>query len=85
MKKEKRTDDAGYAAAFSASITSRPCRKNIFTWVKMILFLNDYDKSVICLNVRIVYNVHVYVITIFIKIDQFFSPWAGFCRQTKIW
>ena len=29
IKKEKRTDDAEYAAAFSASITSRSCRKNI--------------------------------------------------------
>ena len=28
-KKTKKTDDAGYAAAFSAFITSRPWRKNI--------------------------------------------------------
>ena len=29
IKKEKLTDNARYAAAFSTSITSRPCRKNI--------------------------------------------------------
>ena len=48
---------------FQLPLRAAPAAKIFKPWVKIILFLIEYDKSVMYLTVPIVYKVHVAIFT----------------------